>query len=146
MCGASVFPFALLGQLSRGLQVFVDELVLNGGQTGLISAVVHGVLAFTLNTHTHRHVNMKLRSQQSGLVQLIVHFTGNYCNLKKDYKDSCLVLSHIITFTDESLILECYLGAGAQLCRVSKHVIQRDLEQKTPGPHTLAVYYDHNNM
>lgn len=51
----SVLPFALLsGQLSRGLQVFVDEIFLYGGQTWLISAVVHGVLAFTLNTTNMR--------------------------------------------------------------------------------------------
>lgn len=47
---SSALPLVLLRwQLSCSLQVFVDELFLCGGQAGLISAVLHGVLSFPLN-------------------------------------------------------------------------------------------------
>lgn len=47
---SSALPLVLLRwQLSCSLQVFVDEFFLCGGQAGLISAVLHGVLSFPLN-------------------------------------------------------------------------------------------------
>lgn len=95
MC--SVLPFALLGgQLSRGLQVFVDQILLDGGQTGLVPAVVHGVLAFTLNTSNTR--------------------SHDHTHTYRIRPGAC-----------ESVF---YLRAGAQLCGVSEHVVQRDLKRR----------------
>lgn len=44
-------PLVLLGrQLTCSLQVFVDEFLLCARQAGLVSAVIHGVLPFSLKT------------------------------------------------------------------------------------------------
>lgn len=40
----------LCGQLPCCLQILVDEFLLCGRQTGLVSTVLHGVLPFSLNT------------------------------------------------------------------------------------------------
>ncbi len=44
------------------------------------------------HTHTHTHTDCSC------------HRKGNYCSLKKDDKDSSLVLSHRVTLTDGALV------------------------------------------
>lgn len=51
---SSALPLVFLGgQLACGFQIFVDEFILCSWEAGLISAVVHGVLAFTLDKYVY---------------------------------------------------------------------------------------------
>lgn len=64
---SSILPLALLGrQLAGGFQVLVNEVLLYGREARLIPAVVHGVLAFTLQNNTEASFLNSVREGSRG--------------------------------------------------------------------------------